>query len=147
MHKAERLLEQAPRYRKSCRKRASGRECGTAPLFTFPLFPSLFFFSSPPPPSDLYFFHLLNFSSLTSPGDSLSLCGGRSIYWSPRFTFSCSATLLGKRSSPSQHAQGYQCQGRRVIALLGAAHGYQCQGRRVIALLRLHTDSHLRAGV
>ena len=91
----------------------------------FPLF-----FSSAPPPSDLYFFHLLNFSSLTSPADSLSLCGGRSVYWSPRFTFSCSATLLGKRSSPSQHAHGYQCQGRRVIALLG-----------------LHTDSHLRAGV
>lgn len=93
------------------------------------------FFSSPPPPSDIYFFHLLNFSSLTSLADSLSLCEGRSVYWSPRFTFFCSATLLEKRSSPSQCVHRYQGRGRRVIALLGAAHGQPSQGRCVIALL------------
>lgn len=135
MHKAKNAPGTGPQVEEKLQKEGlRARMWHSSPLHLSSLpFPP--FFSSPPPPSDIYFFCLLNFSSLTSLADSLSLCEGRSVYWSPRFTFSCSATLLEKRSSPSQCAHRYQGRGRRVIALLGAAHRQPSQGRRVIALL------------
>lgn len=68
--------------------------------------PSPSFFLLSPLPSNLYFFPLLNFSSVTSFADSLSVWQG-GVYWCPRFTFPCAATLLEKKISLSQCAHRY----------------------------------------